>query len=332
MTLDKEVEKLNYKTNEDFAISFWLEVPPAQPRVTGSRNHVISKQGDHYQDYLNDKTKKVEKYLEAYTGVVYPYSIEILNQTDLGNQGKLIASRYDGIKKPELQSTTDLRGAEHHITFNKTGSTLELWVDGVREATTLDSTSGKTHNDALLVLGAKGYNDNTGFSGSLDEVRFFNRGISPLEVASLSGNDYLTGSAYNTQYAGNVFYSQGQIVVTSPLPKYKNILLGSGSYDYGVSNGFDLHWRSRQTLYEHQIVCNIKADEFNLTMNPTVRVDRNEDSQLINNTFTSSDWCPYVTTVGLYNDYGQLLAVAKPAQPLVKKCDTDMSIIVRYDL
>ena len=40
---------------------------------------------------------------------------------------------------------------------------------------------------------------------------------------------------------------------------------------------------------------------------------------------------PYITTVGLFNDKGQMLAVGKMAEPLENRDDIDMNIIVRWD-
>ena len=40
---------------------------------------------------------------------------------------------------------------------------------------------------------------------------------------------------------------------------------------------------------------------------------------------------PYVTTVGLYDDFGRLLAVAKLARPIQKLSNVDMTFIVKFD-
>jgi hypothetical protein len=46
---------------------------------------------------------------------------------------------------------------------------------------------------------------------------------------------------------------------------------------------------------------------------------------------TGSNWAPYVTTVGLYNEAQELLAVAKLSQPLPTSRTTDMSILINLD-
>jgi hypothetical protein len=46
---------------------------------------------------------------------------------------------------------------------------------------------------------------------------------------------------------------------------------------------------------------------------------------------TSSFFSPYITTVGLYNEAQELLAVAKLSQPLPTSRTTDMSILINLD-
>ena len=47
--------------------------------------------------------------------------------------------------------------------------------------------------------------------------------------------------------------------------------------------------------------------------------------------FMSGSAFPYITTIGLYNDEGQLLVTGKCAQPIQKRSDIDMNFIVRWD-
>jgi hypothetical protein len=47
---------------------------------------------------------------------------------------------------------------------------------------------------------------------------------------------------------------------------------------------------------------------------------------------TGSVFQPYITTVGLYNDANELIAVGKMAQPVPKSANTEMTIIVKIDI
>jgi hypothetical protein len=58
-----------------------------------------------------------------------------------------------------------------------------------------------------------------------------------------------------------------------------------------------------------------------------------QDDDMTYYSFVSgSDFAPYITTIGLYNDAAQLLAVGKLAQPVKKRNDVDMNFLVRIDL
>ena len=46
---------------------------------------------------------------------------------------------------------------------------------------------------------------------------------------------------------------------------------------------------------------------------------------------TGSDWYPYVTQIGLYDVYGDLVAVAKPGQPVKLNQTLDTTFVVRFD-
>jgi len=47
---------------------------------------------------------------------------------------------------------------------------------------------------------------------------------------------------------------------------------------------------------------------------------------------THSFFAPYVTTIGLYNDHGDLLAVAKTSRPVRNDPEIALSFIVRFDI
>ena len=46
---------------------------------------------------------------------------------------------------------------------------------------------------------------------------------------------------------------------------------------------------------------------------------------------THSEFNPYVTSIGLYNDQHELLAVAKLSRPIKKPKEYDISFTIRFD-
>lgn len=92
-----------------------------------------------------------------------------------------------------------------------------------------------------------------------------------------------------------------------------------------VSASFNL--QSSETVSSRYFFTRVKNSEFNYTTNPTI-IDSNGNllyTQLIFNPQT------YITTVGLYNNSGDLLAVAKLNKPLVKDFTKELLLRVKLD-
>ena len=66
----------------------------------------------------------------------------------------------DGLRNVEVTSSTQINdGNQHHICFNKTGSLLELWVDGTKEASSSIKLKGDVWNEHDILLGSKYLSD-----------------------------------------------------------------------------------------------------------------------------------------------------------------------------
>ena len=88
-----------------------------------------------------------------------------------------------------------------------------------------------------------------------------------------------------------------------------------------------LKFKNKYTVYQNEIVCTVDAGEFNMSQNPTITTNK---SGSLRDFATGSNFMPYVTTVGLYNDNNELLLVGKLAQPMVMSGVTDTSFVIRY--
>jgi hypothetical protein len=89
-----------------------------------------------------------------------------------------------------------------------------------------------------------------------------------------------------------------------------------------------LSFKNRYTVYENELVCTIEQNEFNMSQNPTITTDT---SGSLRDFATGSDFQPYVTTIGLYNEANELLIVGKLAQPTLLSTKTDTTFVIRYD-
>ena len=224
------------------------------------------------------------------------------------------------------------------IICEKTGSTMNIIVNGSQIATSTDTTN-QTQNSANVYIGSKG-ND------SLSENLYLN-GIN-YNLHNLSGSDrYFNGylgniniydksypqtvyqniseSINHSPYIGNIFYQNGFVTITHP--KYQDIL--SGSSGKGIIER--LKFQGSHLIYENEYQCTIGEEEFNDTLNISARKIRSHQSEDLANFATGSLFKPYITTVGLYNEDNELLVVGKLGQPLRISDETDSTIVIRWD-
>jgi hypothetical protein len=131
---------------------------------------------------------------------------------------------------------------------------------------------------------------------------------------------------------GQIFYPHGIAVLTQQL--YTDSDLDPENLYEG--NNITASFSSSYTIYETQYKCTIDESEFNFSQNPSIisgSVTNNVTtaSGVIYDFATGSYFNPYVTTVGLYNNDRELLAVGKLAQPLPTSHVTDTTILVNID-
>ena len=146
---------------------------------------------------------------------------------------------------------------------------------------------------------------------------------------------------------GDIIYEHGIIILTSDgIPPiggddgYGFVTYGTGVYgatdvtfinDFIENESITCSFKSTSTIYETQYKCTLRQNEFTFSQNPTI-VSGSSNSGIIYDFATGSYFTPYVTTVGMYNNAKELVAVGKLAQPLPISQVTDTSIIVNLDL
>ena len=192
---------------------------------------------------------------------------------------------------------------------------------------------------------------------------YYGEGIKPgtvsLEDEQLGRtytDDGYSNLKYGNQIKGNIFYDRGLIVVA------KDIVSGS------VLSQFTLNFRSTKTIYENEIFISVLESEFNYSQNPTAVnetdgvvnthiVQRpgsirpgdlvtasfyNAGTKVINDEFsyyednvsldpTGSFLAPMITTIGLYDNELNMVAVAKLPQPIKSTPDYPVNFIIRFD-
>jgi hypothetical protein len=192
---------------------------------------------------------------------------------------------------------------------------------------------------------------------------YYGEGIKPgtvvLEDEQLGRtytDDGYSNLKYGNQIKGNIFYDRGLVVVA------KDIVSGS------VLSQFTLNFRSTKTIYENEIFISVLENEFNFSQNPSavnetdgvvntyivqrpgsIRPDDlvsksfyNAGTKIINDEFnyyedyvsldpTGSFLAPYITTIGLYDNELNMVAVAKLPQPIKSTPDYPINFIIRFD-
>jgi hypothetical protein len=248
----------------------------------------------------------------------YPFKIELSGSNQIVFSAAGSTSYIASITSSIIDS-----GSWQHVACQKSGSWLKMWVDGVAQTSMssalLSTTNGvftssaRIDNTSSMYIG--GFSTNTSnLTGVLDEIRVFNYSVPNSSLNNL----YNSSTFLQTRNVGNVFPKQGVMVVSSADPKYNQI-----------ATAYTASWRSTVTINELSVITRLDQGDFNMSLNPTLTADNDITYQ---NFVTGSDFSPYITTIGLYNDAGQLLMVGKLAQPIKKRRDVDMNFLLRIDL
>jgi hypothetical protein len=169
----------------------------------------------------------------------------------------------------------------------------------------------------------------TNLTRFIGENRYFN-------IISGSDGSYFTSGSATTYYG--LFFPDLDIIVlnadaltsyidysTGSIVAYNNTNLLTSIVKGAVTSSFTL--KSSETVSARYFFTRIKNGEYNYTTNPSI-IDENGNllyTTLVNNPQT------YITTVGMYNDNNELLAVAKLSKPLIKDFTKEALIRVKLD-
>jgi len=290
-----------YDRDHDYAISFFI----------GSGSNVSA-----YPELILGKV----------TGSVtpqYPFKIELSGSNQL-----LFSAAGSTEYTANISSSALVTGSWQHVLCQKTGSSLQMYINATLHssvssnlllADTLTPFTASARIDNTYPLKIGGYNTNTrNLHGDLDEIRIFNKSLTQAEITSLADRSE-GGGMLQTNRVGNVFTKQGLVVISSPDYRYDNVITASYTSSYN----------STISLFEHSVLTRIDAGDFNVSQNVTLLKDNDQDLKAF---ATGSDFTPYITTIGLYNDYGQLLAIGKLGTPIKKRNDIDMNFLISIDL
>ena len=142
---------------------------------------------------------------------------------------------------------------------------------------------------------------------------------------------YLSSKINTRSYNGDIFYKHGIVSITDS--GLTEVLAGGGNLVYTAS------FESTQPIFTSNNYCKTLSSDFLFSSNPTAcQAEANLTGSisysggLPANNVTGSEFSPYITTVGLYNDAHELVAVAKLGQPIPKSKTNDMTFVVKFDI
>jgi len=191
----------------------------------------------------------------------------------------------------------------------KNGAAQVILTDNSQISTTSNYTTGGTQY-YTLISGSAGTSFTAATSASVYGYLFPDNDIILLNPTALSKSVANGGIAYNP-------------TINSP---GTNSNIPTGIYNL-ISGSAYFGLQSAENVSSHYFFTRVKNQDFNYTTNPSI-IDSNGNllyTTLINNPQT------FITTVGLYNDNNELLAVAKLSRPLTKDFTKEALIKVKLD-
>jgi hypothetical protein len=325
------------------------------PNETGSLSAVYSSSvqigisGEYYYDLYNLPTGNSEA--EVQFSVAYGHrlgsgspSLAVKNDSTLPTQ--VIYSQYRNILLENgAVFSFDGVDSDHIYVININRSRMKQALDA--------------GNWELGLKGTKGQFTFIDDSGAANEVI---GNIIASSVYNIVSGSIVTGQAADTTVYGLAFPDYGALVLypnaisssvglvaatgagmrtstTSPFAPWT----GSGINDYqyqheglvraisaSMASGYPFKARSVEKVASQNYFVRLKNGEYNYTNNPSYYTTAEDGSKVILDVFKDKP-LTYASTIGLYNDANELVAVAKLSRPIQKNEDREALIRVRLD-
>ena len=291
---------------------------------------------DHYpNDYFNGRSQELVwksinhlYYKDSIGDNIYSGSNEHYRQSSLSKTGsRLIDDEVTVISIPKNVFGTHID--KHNFVLTPDASSKYILDDYVVDFNT--GVSEYTENLTSL-FGAKGI-DLTDYlvdegdyvdeetDGQYVEIDTDQQRIEIIDDGE--GNLIFSGSdEYYTKperILGDVIYTHGQVIITDKdIARYYSTFIDPS-----------LSWKANQPIYTYNVHCTVRESELNHTFNPSA-ISGSENNVKAN--LTGSKFKPYVTSVGLYNEANELIAVAKMNRPIPKSQNVDMTFVIKLDI
>ena len=201
---------------------------------------------------------------------------------------------------------------------------------------------GSSYNRFFDVGGQYGYIVNAANTTKAVGLLYYDSGIAVFDIEKIiSGSQFASGTISAMSPLGQTTLG-GPGTETAFQAKFVPDLLTSGSIDdvidhfcysrFGSSGSTGMTFQNVTNINSTLIFCRALPDDFNYSSNPTY-VDSTGKLTIYDPSLSDETQEPfaYITTIGLYDNSGALVAVAKLSRPVEKNPGRDLTFRVRLD-
>lgn len=153
--------KLNFRRNSSFSISVWVSPDPGNKWPAQA---IIVKSPPHFD----------------FTQSVWDYGIYLLNYRGMAGYG------YNHILNSE--TVLNSKTCWYNIIVTYAAGNWRMFINGKEESSSGYQQTVSYDAESVLVLGRKGASDGDYYKGKMDDIRIYNRILTPDEISYLSAN------------------------------------------------------------------------------------------------------------------------------------------------
>lgn len=305
-----------------------------------SSTQVAGTSGDYYYNVYNTAATSSVQFAVAYGHKTGLGSVSLANNDNSTLATKATYAQYKQILLEQddayftfvSSSTAGTHDSDDIYVINVARARYKEKMDAGNWSLKVSGSNGLF---TLIDDSGKKFSDTVGKAG-----RVFNVVSGSLNLGSQSEATVSTTTASNGEGFGLFYPDQGLIILN---PSALSTMVGSELAPTltvtaeeqnhkllfnAISAGGDFEARRTENVSTSHYFVRATNREFNYSNNPTYVTG--SDGSFSESTF-ETDPRTFITTVGLYSDANELIAVAKTSQPIVKSFDKEVLIKVKLD-
>ena len=305
-----------------------------------SSAQTLAASGDYYYNVHNSAATSSTQFAVAYGHVSGSGSISLANSDDAKLNSKATYNQYRSVLLDQTDTLFTVLGTDGTDTVD----IPDIYVVNIARARYKESMD--PGNWSLKISGSHApfvttLIDNSGkkFSDKVGKAgRVFDVVSGSLNLGTDSAATVYATTASNGQGYGKFYPDQGLLIlnptaISASIGVEPNLAVNAEYENHGqlydaIVNGGDFEARRTENVSTSHYFVRATNREYNYSNNPTFI--SGSDNSLRYEAF-KKDPKVFITSVGLYNDASELLAVAKTSQPIAKSFDKEVLIKVKLD-